>query len=210
MTNNEIYSRALETAAQMVLEHGGGLYLDRVADAIGVPLAQLTECIGDRQQFSSQVSVKIGAIIWKSEGAIFGKVVESEKFQSLKGAAQIKEILLSTFYYSFRGHPEFWRWLYRFERFVVKEKIPPEAMGEYSDQLASFYPIFLQSFEKGLSDGTVRPEIRPDDYYTAVCQALLNLCTKFSSAPVLADDTAEAGERMILTIIDMAVHYLKR
>ncbi len=210
MTQTEIYSRALEIAADMVLSEGCGLYLENIAQRMGIPFEQLSECISDRQKFSAQVSVKVGARIWKSEGAVFGKVVQSEKYQSLNGAAQIKEILLSSFYYSFRGHSDFWRWLYRFEQFVIREKIPPEAMGEYSAQLASFYPIFLKAFEKGLGDGSVRPEIRPDDYYTAVCQALLNLCIKFSSAPVLAGDTAEAGERMISTVIDMAVHYLKR
>lgn len=210
MTHEEIYSRALETAVHLVLNEGGNLYFETVAERLGIPLSQLEECITDRQQFSAQVSVRVGARIWRSEGAIFGKVVQSEKYQSLNGAAQIKEILMSTFYYSFKGHPDFWRWLYRFEQFVVKEKIPPEAMGEYAAQLASFYPIFLRAFEKGLGDGTVRPEIHPEVYYTSVCQALLNLCTKFSSAPVMAGDTPEAGERIISTVIDMAVHYLKR
>ncbi len=210
MIQTEVYNVALEIAADMVLNEGNGLYLEQIAEKMGLPAEQLSECIPDRQRFSAQVSVKVGAKIWKSEGAIFGRVVQSEKFQTLNGAAQIKEILTSTFYYSFKGHSDFWRWLYRFEQFVVREHIPPEAMGEYAAQLASFYPIFLQAFEKGLGDGSIRPEIRPEDYYTAVCQALLNLCTKFSSAPVLAGDTAEAGERMLLIVIDMAVHYLKR
>lgn len=210
MTRTDICNKALDIAVETVLNEGGGLYLDRIAAKIGISSELLSECITDRQKFSAQVSIKVGARIWKSEGAVFGKVVESEKYQTLNGAAQIKEILLSTFYYSFKGHPDFWRWLHRFEQFVIKEKIPPEAMGEYSDQLASFYPIFLEAFEKGLGDGTVRPEVHPEDYYVAVCQALLNLCIKYSSAPVLASDTTQAGERMILTIIDMAVHYLKR
>lgn len=210
MTQTEVYNAALEIAANMVLNEGNGLYLEQIAEKMGLPVGQLSECIPDRQRFSAQVSVKVGAKIWRSEGAIFGRVVQSEKYQSLNGASQIKEILMSTFYYSFKGHPDFWRWLYRFEQFVTREHIPPEAMSEYAAQLASFYPIFLQAFEKGLGDGSVRPEIRPDDYYAAVCQALLNLCIKFSSAPVLAGDTAEAGERMLLTVIDMAVHYLKR
>lgn len=210
MTDNAVYENAVEAAAQIVLDEGGGLSLHRIAHKLGIGVEYLSECIDDRQQFSARVSVKVGAVIWKREGDIFGKVVQSPKYLAMNGAAQIKELLLSSFYYSFRGHPDFWRWLYRFEQFVQREKIPPEAMGDYADQLASFYPIFLSAFEKGLGDGTVRTEIRPEDYYSAVCQALMSICIKFSGAPVLSDDTAENGERIIFSIIDMAVHYLKR
>ena len=210
MTNTVLYNKAIETAAQIVLDEGGSLYLEHVAEKLGITFKQLSECITDRQQFSTQVSIKIGAKIWKNEGAMFGRVVETERYQQLCGAGQVREILLSSFYYSFKGHPDFWRWLHRFEQFVLKEKIPPEAMGEYSDQLDTFYPIFLEAFEKGLGDGTIRPEVHPENYYTAVCQALLNLCIKYSGTPILAGDTAHAGEKIISTIIEMAIHYLKR
>jgi len=208
--SSQMYNRALEVAVLTVLNEGGTLHMNRIAEKMGIPVDTLEQHIPDRKQFSVQVSIRLGARIWEREGEIFGKVAESEKYHSLNGAAQIRELLLSTFLYSFRGHTDFWRWLHRFEQFVAREKIPQEAMGEYVDQIAAFYPIFLSAFEKGQGDGTVRPEVRPDDYYTAVCQALLNICIKFSSAPVLSSDTAEAGERIITTIIDMAVHYLKR
>jgi len=210
MNRTEIYSRAVEIACDMVLNEGRTIHLNRIAAVIGIDPAALEECIGDRNSFSAQVTVKLGAKIWAREGDIFGKVVESAQYKALNGAAQIKELLRSSFLYSFRGHPDFWRWLYRFEQFIIKEKVAPELLGEYADQLAKFYPIFYEAFEKGCGDGSVRPEIHPEDYYNAVTQSLMNICVKFSTTPIFSTDTAEAGERQINTIIDMAIHYLKR
>jgi len=210
MTREDVYNHALEIAAQTVLNESSNLSLDQIANLIGVSRQQLDECLGDRQQFSIRVSARIGALIWRREAEIFGKIVESDKYKTLCGAAQIKELLLSSFYYSFRGHPDFWRWLYRFEQFVVSEKIPPEAMEDYQRQLERFYPIFLEAFNKGLGDGTVRPEIIPSDYYSTVTMALMNLCLKFCSAPIISSDVAITGERQISMLIDMAVHFLKR
>lgn len=210
MTRAELYAKAVDTACQMVLDEGGSLHLGKIADKLKIDLSTLESCIGDRRHFSSEVTIRLGAKIWEREGSLFGQVADSPQYKSLNGASQIRELLRSSFLYSYKGHPDFWRWLSRFEQFVIKEKIPPEALGEYADQLAAFYPVFYQAFEKGLGDGTIRGEVEPTGYYNAVTQALMNLCVKHSTAQILSTDTTETGAQQISLIIDMAIHYLKR
>ncbi len=210
MTREQAYERAIETACQMVLEEGGSIHFSKIAERMRVDLASLEGCIGDRRQFSTQVTIRLGARIWEREGSLFGQIADQPQYRALSGAKQIRELLRSSFLLSYKGHPDFWRWLSRFEQFVLKEKIPPEALGDYAGQLAAFYPIFLQAFEKGLGDGTVRPEVRPEEYYNAVTQALMNMCVKHSTVQILSTDSHDEGARQIEYIIDMAIHYLKR
>lgn len=210
MDKNALYERALEAACSIVLDEGAAIYTSEIAKRLDVDQSVLEKIIGDYNDFSVKVSLRLGAKIWQREADMFGVVLKSEKYATLTGAQQINELWKAGFLYSYRGHPDFWRWLNRFENYVIKEKIPPEAMGDYQSQLEGFYPVFLQAFEKGLSDGTVRPEIDPEEYYGATTRALMSLCLKFCSAPIISTDTMSAGDRQLSVLIDMAIHYLKR
>ena len=205
-----LHESALETACSMVLDEGATIYTNELARRLNVDQAMLESAIGDSKDFSVKLSLRIGAKIWQREAEMFGAVIKSEKYPTLTGAQQIKELWKAGFLYSYRGHPDFWRWLNRFERYVINEKIPTQAMGDYQSQLEHFYPIFLNAFNKGLEDGTVRPEVEPEDYYGATTHALMSMCIKFCSAPILSTDTLSSGERYISELIDMSIHYLKR
>ena len=140
MTSTEIYKQAIDTAARTILEEDGSLNMNKIARKMDISPELLKESIPDRKQFSTQVSIKVGAKIWEREAEIFGKVIESEQYRSLNGAAQIRELFSNSFLRSFRGHPDFWRWLHRFEQFIVTEKIPAESSSlHYLDQIRAGY-----------------------------------------------------------------------
>ena len=208
MDKNELLARALEEACKVVLDEGETIYIKDIAERMGVRQAALESAIGDRRSFAAKVTVRLGAMIWQRESDSFGKGLESEKYKALNGAQQVRELWLTAFLYTYRGHPDFWRWLYRFERFIVQEKIPATELGDYQRQLEQYYPPFIMAFEKGRADGTIRPGIEPADYYGATTQALMSICLKFCSAPKIATDTTATGERLINTMIDMSYRYI--
>ena len=82
-------------------------------------------------------------------------------------------------------------------------------MAEYEQSVLNFFPVFLDAYEAGVADGTVRPVPSPKLYYDGVCHALMALAQKLLRGEILATDGFDDAAELDL-LLDMAESWLRR
>ena len=118
--------------------------------------------------------------------AVAMKLVETieSKYFSLEGGKTGFE-KLSCFYESyltiFQDSPELYRFISEFDAFIKAEG-KDAALGSYEMRLDRFHDRFIQAYELGLADGSVKRVDDVDMLYYASAHALLELCKKLSFA----------------------------
>lgn len=127
--------------------------------------------------------------------------------ENLSGFEQLRRFY-GIFPEVFRRQPELYRFIYRFDAYLVQEKL--EDLTEYEDSLDSFKEIFDRSYAQGLADGTVAPLEKPEIFYYATTHALLNLCKKLSMDPITAKDTQISKPEEIETVITLILNGLRK
>lgn len=133
--------------------------------------------------------------------------VMNREEENLSGFAQLRRFY-GIFPEVFRGQPELYRFIYRFDAYLVQEKL--EDLNEYEDTLDSFKEIFDRSYARGLEDGTVCALEKPEIFYYATTHALLNLCKKLSMEPITVKDTQISKTEEIETIITLILNGLRK
>lgn len=118
---------------------------------------------------------------------------------------------INSFYNSFLKvfieRREFYRFISEFDNFIMNKECQLE---EYEHKMGAFYKLFIDGYNKGLLDGSVKTIEDINDFYFTTTHALMGLCKKLASDDILKQDESIDKEKEIKLLIGIIMISLKR
>lgn len=192
-------------AAALFLKDGlGQVRMTDIADAAGVGVATLY------RRFSTKTNLAIAAatLLWKRFNDRIMEIVESDRFLAMSGADRL-ECLLREYAAHYVANREFVRFLDDFDHLMLEEKVGTEELAAYGREVDSFYLIFIDAYQLGVADGTVRQVDDFRTFYRTVAHALMGLAEKLFRGDVIPSDHFEEDPSELVCLVDMAVRFVR-
>lgn len=156
-----------------------------------------------------ELVIEAATRFWTEEISEFYGYYTDGAFRQKQGLTKVKEIL-EVFIKLYREHQDFVRFLYEFDNYVIRENVPKEKMEYYEREIVSLKAVMLEALESGKKDGTIRQDLKEEQFYFSITHALMSLCQKLVlRGNVLESDSLVEGEEQMRTIIEMAIQYIK-
>lgn len=133
------------------------------------------------------------------------------KYKNFTGYEQLQEIF-ALFIKLYEKETEFLRFIYLFDAFAVKEKIPKEAMANYEAKILLVKQIISDAIQKGFDDGSI--SFKYKDYgemlYFTLMHTFFSVAQKLSlSGKMLDMDTKKNGSLQLKLLSDVLLSGLK-
>ncbi len=196
--------RAIASAAKLFLRDGiEGVKMVDIARDSNVGVATLYRHFSTK----AQLAVAAATLLWEHFNTQVRDLVESGPFLQLDGLGRLNT-LFHTYCDAYEQHGDFVAFLDEFDRLVLHGHVSTQGMKEYAEQLDSFYPVFADSYELGVQDGSVCPGIDFRTFYLALSHALISMAQKLRRGEVLESDDFSSGIDELRMIVNMAVRAL--
>lgn len=131
--------------------------------------------------FSKKENLVVQAAI-ALEKEVFSKYFSVD--HNLSGYVQI-ERFYNSFLDVFNNMRNYFRFVHDFDSLIVANHLRVE---EYEKNIYNYYQVFMEAYNKGLEDGSVRKLNEPNLFYMATSHSILSLCVKMASDDVLVQD----------------------
>lgn len=106
------------------------------------------------------------------------------------------EIFYNSYLNVFKNSPEFFYFINEFDAFMcVEENV---SLGEYEKEIDSFKEEYLEAYNLGLKDGSIKKVDSIEIFYFSTTHSLLELCKKLSVTHALLkqDETSRKAEEI--------------
>ena len=144
--------------------------------------------------FSKKENLVVQAAI-ALEQEVFSKYFSVD--HNLSGYVQI-ERFYNSFLDVFNNMKNYFRFVHDFDSLVVSNHLKVE---EYEKNIYNYYQVFMEAYNKGLEDGSVRKLNEPNLFYMATSHSILSLCVKMASDDVLVQDHNNDKTKEICVLI---------
>lgn len=118
---------------------------------------------------------------------------------------------ISKFYYSFldvyKDNPRFYKFINEFDAFILLNK--NENIESYEEGIDKFKDIFIECYELGLKDKTIKKLDNVENFYFATTHALMGLCKKLADRDIISQDKNLDKGREIEVLIETILYRLK-
>ncbi|MBR1867858.1 MAG: helix-turn-helix transcriptional regulator [Clostridia bacterium] len=169
-----------------------------VADDAGVGEATVYRYFSKKQNLVKAVAIKLQDEIFKG---YFDLSAKKTGYDKIVGFYNI-------YYKIFNEHSEFYRFVNEFDAFCINENV--SELDEYSAGLEQFKEKFLEAYEQGIKDGSVRRLDDADTFYYATTHALLNLCKKLTiKRDLVKQDLGVDKAKEVKTMVEVILGYCK-
>lgn len=133
------------------------------------------------------------------------------KYKNSSGYDQLQEIF-ALFIRLYEKETDFLRFIYLFDAFAVKEKIPKEAMANYEAKILLVKQIISDAIQKGFDDGSISDKYK--DYgemlYFTLMHTFFSVAQKLSLSGKLLDmDTKKNGSMQLKLLAEVLLSGLK-
>ena len=133
------------------------------------------------------------------------------KYQNADGITQLEQIF-SLFVRLYETQTNFLRFIYLFDSFAVKEKIPKESMINYEIGILKVKQIISEAIEKGISDGSINEKYAKagDALYFTLMHTFFSTAQKLSlSGKMLDMDSQMNGSGQLKLLSQLLLDGLK-
>ncbi|MBR4237264.1 TetR/AcrR family transcriptional regulator [bacterium] len=192
------YELIINNVIPIFLEKGiNAVTIKDVAESVGLGEATIYRYFSKKENIVLEVAIKI-------EERILNKYFNLSSFSTgFEG--------LNNFYNAFieiyENQKEFYRFVSEFDSFVLNKGLP---LNEYEKNIKSFYDVFLNAYNEGLKDNTVKEIDDINNFYFSTTHSLLGLCKKLSSTDILEQDNKLDKLKEIKTLKEIIMNYLKK
>lgn len=135
--------------------------------------------------------------------------VNAETFKLDEGKNGFEKIKI--FYLSylqiFDSHPDFFKFINEFDAFMAGEQ--GDEMDSYETVVGQYKTVFMNAYEQGLKDGSIKAQNNVEMFYYSTTHALLELCKKLSiKRAVLNQDNVVEKRAQIQCLVDIILSAL--
>ena len=169
-----------------------------IAISAQVGEATIYRYFGNKQNIVIQAAMKIQGI------------VSGDYFKLEKGKNGYEKLVLfyQSYFDIFCKHPNFYKFLSEFDAYMSAEN--EHVINPYEKAIDSYKTFFMDAYQLGLKDGSIKEQQNIDTVYFSTTHALLELCKKLAfKKAVLTQDKHLQKKGEIQCLIDIIVSALK-
>ena len=193
----------LRTAARLFLAQGiEPVKMTDIAEAANVGVASVYRYF----ETKNNLAIQVGTALWQSFNVAFTRVVK--KAATVNTGLEGMRVLFEQYLTIFKRNPEALSFLDELDRIILSGDVDSRLVDAYDREIASYYPPFLEAFEQGCADGSIREEIDFPLYYRTVSHSLISEAQRLVRGEVLKSDDYSHAERELSCLVDMALFYL--
>ena len=132
---------------------------------------------------------------------------ESFKLEEGKNGFEKIKIFYLSYLQIFDSHPEFFKFINDFDVFMAGEE--GDDMDSYETVVGQYKTGFMNAYEEGLKDGSIKKQNNIEMFYYSTTHALLELCKKLSiKKAVLNQDNVIEKRAQIQCLVDIILSAL--
>ena len=169
-----------------------------IAISAQVGEATIYRYFGKKQELVVQAAMKLQGIVSSGYFQLDSKMNGYQK--------------LETFYLSyldiFNHHRDFYKFLSEFDSYMSVEN--KDVLNPYEDAIDQYKSAFMNAYEQGLKDGSVKEQANIDLFYFSTTHSILELCKKLALKAVLNQDLAIEKLGEVRCLIDIVLNTLKK
>lgn len=168
-----------------------------IAVSAQVGEATIYRYFGTKQNIVIQAAMQLQEIISKD----FFKLDEGKN-----GYAKLA-IFYQSYFDIFAKYPNFYKFLDEFDAFISVDSA--ESINPYESEIDQYKTSYMQAYELGIKDGSIKPQKDIEMFYFSTTHALLELCKKmaFRKAVLKQDKIIIKGDE-IKCLIDIILQSL--
>ena len=137
-------------------------------------------------------------------------IVSSDYFQlddKMNGYQKLEAFYLS-YLNIFDHHRDFYKFLSEFDAYMSVEN--KDVLNPYEDAIDQYKSAFMNAYEQGLKDGSVKKQENIDLFYFSTTHSILELCKKLALKAVLNQDLAIEKIGEVKCLINIVLSTLKK
>ena len=132
---------------------------------------------------------------------------ESFKLDEGKNGFEKIKIFYLSYLQIFDSHPDFFKFINEFDAFMAGEQ--GDEMDSYETVVGQYKTVFMNAYEQGLKDGSIKAQNNVEMFYYSTTHALLELCKKLSiKRAVLNQDNVVEKRAQIQCLVDIILSAL--
>ena len=192
------YELIINNVIPIFLEKGiNAVTIKDVAESVGLGEATIYRYFSKKENIVLEVAIKLEERVLNK---YFNLLSFSTGFEGLNN-------FYNAFIEIYENQKEFYRFVSEFDSFVLNKGLP---LNEYEKNIKSFYDVFLNAYNEGLKDNTVKEIDDINNFYFSTTHSLLSLCKKLSSTDILEQDNKLDKLKEIKTLKEIIMNYLKK
>ena len=191
------YKLIVDGVTELFLNRGINVVtIKDVASSLGLGEATIYRYFSKKENLVTEIAVKL-------EDEIFNSYFKENN--ELNGYESIHKFYFS-FLEVFINRKEFYRFIAEFDNFVLNKDCN---LSEYEKKLALFYEVFMNGFNKGIIDKSIKQVEDINGFYLTTTHALMGLCKKLASEDILLQDERINKVNEIKMLIDIIMISIK-
>ncbi len=133
--------------------------------------------------FTTKDEIAIRTVIWawENQKKIILPILDDTGYYNKSGIEQISEIF-DLFCKLYQNEPDFFRYIYFFDAYVVCQKIDSERLLPYQKVIKSVQKIISEAINKGISDGSISQKYKnhEKELYYSLMHTIFSVSQKLS------------------------------
>ena len=146
-----------------------------------------------------EIAIRTAIWAWETQKKMILPVLDDSGFYNKKGIDQLEEIF-ELFCKLYQNEPDFFRYIYFFDAYVVCQKISSERLLPYQQVIESVQKIIAGAIHKGIKDGSISSTYKKceDELYYSLMHTLFSASQKLSlSGKMLQMDETNDGVQQL-------------
>jgi len=123
-----------------------------------------------------EIAIRTAIWAWENQKNMIIPILDDTGYYQKKGIDQLDEIF-DLFCKLYQSEPDFFRYIYFFDAYVVCQKIEPERLIPYQEVIQTVQKIICEAIHKGIVDGSISSE-----YKDSECELYYSLMHTYFSA----------------------------
>ena len=158
-----------------------------------------------------EIAIRTAIWAWESQKKMILPMLDDSGFYNKKGIDQLEEIF-ELFCKLYQNEPDFFRYIYFFDAYIVCQKISADRLLPYQQVIESVQKIIAAAIHKGLEDGSINSKYKKseDELYYSLMHTLFSASQKLSlSGNMLKMDEENDGVQQLKLLGKVLIGGLK-
>ena len=158
-----------------------------------------------------EIAIRTAIWAWESQKKMILPMLDDSGFYNKKGIDQLEEIF-ELFCKLYQNEPDFFRYIYFFDAYIVCQKISADRLLPYQQVIESVQKIIAATIHKGLEDGSINSKYKKseDELYYSLMHTLFSASQKLSlSGNMLKMDEENDGVQQLKLLGKVLIGGLK-
>lgn len=149
-----------------------------------------------------EIAIRTAIWAWESQKKMILPLLDESGFYNKKGLEQLEEIF-ELFCKLYQNEPDFFRYIYFFDAYIVCQKISSERLIPYQNVIESVQKIIASAIHKGIKDGSISSRYKTceNELYFSLMHTLFSASQKLSlSGKMLKMDETNDGVQQLMLL----------